>query len=72
MVFYAGEQEVASQILSLNESGVLLWHALENGVAPQELAGVLTAEYDVSESVAAADAAAFLEKLKSVGCLEEG
>ena len=57
-------------MLTLNESGVLLWKALENGGDREALADALMAEYIVDRETALADADAFLEKLRKVGCLE--
>lgn len=59
-------------MLTLNETGVTLWKALEAGGSVEELAKALTAEYEVSMELAMQDAAAFVERLKTVGCLEEG
>lgn len=58
-------------MLTLNETGVMLWKALAAGADLEAMAQALIAEYDVSVELARKDAAAFLEKLKSVGCLEE-
>ena len=57
-------------MLTLNETGVLLWNALEKGGDREALAAALTAEYDVSREAALQDVDAFLEKLKEVGCAE--
>ena len=57
-------------MLTLNESGVLLWKALEKGADRTGLAEALTAEYEVSTEQALADVDAFLEKLSQAGCLE--
>ena len=57
-------------MLTLNESGALLWKALEQGGDREALADALLAEYDVSREVALADVDAFLGKLVSAGCLE--
>ncbi len=58
-------------MLTLNETGVTLWKALEAGSDLEAMARALTAEYEVSMELARKDAAAFLEKLKDAGCLEE-
>ncbi len=58
-------------MLTLNESGVLLWKALEQGCNRNMLADVLTEEYDVAREVALADVDAFLNKLLEAGCIEE-
>ena len=57
-------------MLTLNESGVLLWQTLEKGGDLEALADALMAEYIVDRKDALADAEAFLEKLRKVGCVE--
>lgn len=57
-------------MLTLNESGALLWRALEQGGDREALLQALTGEYNVSREVALADVDAFLEKLYHFGCLE--
>ncbi len=57
-------------MITLNESGAMLWQQLEKGADREGLVAALTAEYDVSEDVASADVDAFLGKLASAGCLE--
>lgn len=58
-------------MLTLNESGVLLWRLLEKGTTREALAAALTEEYEVSETEALADADEFVQKLRVVGCLAE-
>ena len=58
-------------MITLNESGVLLWRALEKGACREELISALLSEYEVSEERAASDADAFIDRLRSAGCLEE-
>lgn len=58
-----------SAMLSLNESGAMLWKALEAGAGRNGLIAALTAEYEVSDAEAAADVDAFLDKLAQAGCL---
>lgn len=57
-------------MLTLNESGVLLWNALTENCNRQDLANILTSEYNVSTETALADVDEFIERLRSVGCLE--
>ena len=58
-------------MLTLNESGVLLWRTMENGCEKDALVKALTDEYDVSAELALADVEAFINKLSSIGCIEE-
>lgn len=57
-------------MLTLNETGALLWQTLEKGGDREALADALTAEYDVQRETALSDADEFIEKLKSIGCVE--
>ena len=58
-------------MITLNESGVLLWKVLETDADTDALVSALTSEYAVEESVARADVEAFLEKLQKAGCLQQ-
>ena len=57
-------------MISLSESGHLLWQRLSTDATEDELVSALLAEYDVDEATARADVSAFVEKLKTVGLLE--
>lgn len=58
-------------MLTLNETGALLWHELESDTDRETLADALMKEYIVEHSQALADVDEFLEKLRKIGCLEE-
>lgn len=58
-------------MISLTESGYLLWQALDNGTDTKEgLVQVLLNEYDVEEEDAARDVEEFLDFLAGAGVLE--
>ncbi len=57
-------------MLTLNETGALLWQKLEQGCDKDTLVAALTAEYDVQAEEAVADVDAFLLKLQQAGCME--
>ena len=57
-------------MLSLNDSGALLWKALDQGGDREALADALTAEYEVDRATALADVDEFLHRLAQAGCLE--
>jgi len=57
-------------VLNLNESGALLWRALENGGDRETLAEALMSEYEVGRERALASVDRFLCKLQQTGCLE--
>lgn len=58
-------------IMTLNESGALLWRGLQQDTDLPTLAAILTAEYEVDEAKATADAEAFVALLREKGLLDE-
>ena len=58
-------------MMTLNESGVLLWNTLEKGADMDMLVKALTSEYAVSTEQAKSDVEEFIQKLRSSGCLEQ-
>lgn len=57
-------------MLTLNESGTILWRVLEKGCEKQDLVAALLAEYEVDEATAAQSVEKFLETLQKAGCVE--
>ena len=57
-------------MLTLNESGCMLWRLLEKGSTREELAEALTKEYKVEMREALADIDEFIEKLKQADCID--
>ena len=58
-------------MLSLNETGVVLWRQLEQGAEMTDLVKALVERYGIEEEKAQRDVAAFLEALSPVDCLED-
>ena len=58
-------------MLTLNETGIMLWQLLEKGSTREALAEALTNEYDVSYAEALADVDEYIGKLERAGCLEK-
>ena len=57
-------------MITLNESGKLLWETLANGAQELDLVNALLDEYEVSEEIAKNDVKLFVEKLKNANVLE--
>ena len=71
MVLPLGQETIGfNGMLKLNETGALLWKALEEGTDMDGLVKAITAEYAVSEAQASADVEEFLNKLVQTGCME--
>ncbi len=58
-------------IITLNETGAVMWEKLKNGCTQADLVAALLAEYDVTEEIATADVAAFIEALREKKLLDE-
>ena len=71
LVFSVGSATVDfNSIIKLNESGVLLWRALEQNCDRDFLINVLLDEYEINNKTAASDVDEFIEKLIRVGCID--
>lgn len=71
VVIESGAAGGRSSVIELNESGVILWKAIENGADIPKLTKALTDEYDVDASTAEADAQRFITTLKNAGVIAE-
>lgn len=58
-------------MMRLNESGRFLWELLSEAQTEESLVDAMVNRYDVNRTQAAADVAAFLARIRSVGALEE-
>ena len=56
-------------MITLNETGKLLWEALATEQTEQTLAALLLEHYQVEQAQAEADVQAFVQKLHSVGAV---
>ena len=56
-------------MIALSESGELLWSALEKGATVEDLAEILTDNYDVEKNTAIEDVEKFINSLKEQGAL---
>lgn len=57
-------------MISLNETGELLWKLLEKGAEEETLTAELVKAYDIDENTAKADVKAFIESLEGKNILE--
>lgn len=66
----AAEAVNFSGMMTLNDSGALLWKTLEQGGSKDALVSALVSEYDVSAEQAGLDVDEFIQKLANAGCIE--
>ena len=59
-------------MVTLSESGLLLWNRLQSDCTEEDLIQVLLSEYEVDRDTAAADVKAFLKRMNDVGLLLGG
>ncbi len=58
-------------VVTLNQTGALLWEQLVQGCEPEELTDLLKNRYGISENKAKEDADAFVEKVVSAELTDE-
>ena len=56
-------------MISLTESGALLWKCLSEPKTTAELVDVILSEYDIDRETAAGDVNGFAEKMKKIGII---
>ena len=70
IVVAVGTGDEFNGMITLNDSGELLWSCLSKGAELEELSALLVAEYGIDEAVAKADAEEFVRKIEGAGFLE--
>lgn len=58
-------------MITLSQTGALLWRALEKGADEKALVAAMLEEYDVDEKTALEDIRAFVAKLANAGIITE-
>ncbi len=58
-------------VISLSESGILLWEKLTQGATKGELVSILLEEYEIDKETASRDVDEFVEGLYAQGVMEE-
>jgi len=58
-------------MITLSETGALLWKKLENGATEDELVAAMLEEYDIDDATARRDIRAFTDKLLKANILAE-
>lgn len=66
-----GANYTPNQIMSLNETGVVLWELLEKGADKKELVDRLLSEYEVDAATADKDVDEFISHLREKDLIEE-
>ena len=70
VVMNIGGELSFNKMITLNETGALIWNALTDGLSAKDVAKRIVGEYEVSEEVALKDVNTFIEKMKEAGVIE--
>ncbi len=57
-------------MITLNETGELLWNRLAEGAEKSDLISLLMKEFDIDEITASTDVGEFIDKIKGAGFIE--
>ena len=60
-----------SGLITLNQTGTLIWKCLETGATEDDMVAKLISEYDIDEESARRDVKAFVTRALDAGLLEE-
>ena len=63
--------ELKNKVITLNNSGALLFNLISEGKNEKELVDAILEEYDTDEATASSDVKKFIETLSSIGALED-
>lgn len=58
-------------MISLSESGALLWKKLKDGCTEEDLVDAILGEYEVEREIAISDVKEFVDRMRSIGILVE-
>ena len=71
VVAIGAEAKKHNVMITLNETGGLLWQKLSEGADKEDLVKTILDKYEIDESIASADVDRFIEKVTSEGLLSE-
>ena len=71
VVAIGAEAKKHNVMITLNETGSLLWEKLSEGADEKALTDAILEVYDIDEATAKADVLKFIDKVKSEGLLAE-
>ncbi len=66
----AGELRLGG-LITLNETGAIIWRAIEQGKTEQEIVEDVVSEYEISSDIAERDVRAFIEKMTGADIIEQ-
>ena len=70
VVMNIGGELSFNKMITLNETGAMIWNGISDNLSREEIAKRITDEYDVSLDVALNDVNLFIEKMKEAEVIE--
>lgn len=70
VVMNVGGELSFNKMITLNESGVIIWRCIEKGLAPDAIADELCSVYEVEKATALGDVNSFIAKMKELAVIE--
>ncbi len=71
IVMRLGGENSLGGMITLNETGALIWKAIDSGKNVDEIAAEITKEYDIDRETAKNDIAVFIDKMKKESIIED-
>lgn len=70
VVMNIGGELSFNKMITLNETGTLIWRSIEQGLTPDDIANKIIEEYEISRNDALNDIHAFIKKMSEIGVIE--
>lgn len=70
VVMNVGGELAFNGMITLNETGAMIWRAIEAGDCVEDIAKALAAKYEIEVETALNDTRKFVEKMNGAGVLE--
>lgn len=70
IVMNVGGDTSLNSMITLNETGALIWNAVSDGKSEAEIAEQIVSEYEIDTDTALNDVRKFIDKMNGAGVLE--
>ena len=70
IVMNIGGDTSLNHMITLNETGALIWNGIADGKSESEIAELIVSQYEVDTETAASDIKKFIDKMNGAGVLE--
>ena len=70
IVMNIGGDTSLNHMITLNETGALIWNGIADGKSESDIAELIVSQYEVDTETAASDIKKFIDKMNGAGVLE--